>query len=162
MEFHFVLMDFLGVYAAAGGSGLCFAPCPERRVAHYRLVSSRMKTDVVFLACHKSPKQPTCEHKQTDLVSGRGIRHRAAHVAGPDPRGSELLWKSSGRPLRFSPRLRPLMHRPTTDSIVCLLAPFFPVPQQGSVEVRGGEIEIYLTSASVSSRGEKKTRGREL
>lgn len=42
----------------------------KRRVAHYWLVSSRMKTDVVLLPCHKSCNQLTCEDTQTDLVSG--------------------------------------------------------------------------------------------
>lgn len=45
---------------------------PGGEGAHYWLVSSWMKTDVVLLACHKSPNQLTYEDTQTDLVSGWG------------------------------------------------------------------------------------------
>lgn len=44
----------------------------KRSGLHYWLVSSWMKTDVVLLACHKSPNQLTYEDTQTDLVSGWG------------------------------------------------------------------------------------------
>lgn len=82
----------------------------KRRVAHYWLVSSRMKTDVVLLACHKPPNQPTCEDTQTDLVSGPGMRHRAACVAGFEPTkgGTDLLRNAAN--VAVSQREREMIH----------------------------------------------------
>lgn len=52
-------------------SGCVLVWFAKRRWAHYKLVSSGMKTDVVLLACHKPTKQLTWEDT-----------HCAAYVAG--------------------------------------------------------------------------------
>lgn len=95
------LADCLVVYAVVMVLAF-FQSAPwfaKRRVAHCWLVSSRMKTDVVLLACHKWSNVLTCKDTQTDLVSDSGwhtvmVMLQIWTHQGPTSPGMEqtLLW----------------------------------------------------------------------
>lgn len=47
----------------------------ETGVAHCGFVSSRSKTDVVLVSCHKRLHQPTCEETQAEPNAFFGMQH---------------------------------------------------------------------------------------